>query len=526
MKMILKKSGLYVIIGVMIAVQCVLGVSCKKEQEVFEEAKAVTEANTYISENKGKTNDVYRGKYHLTPPVGWMNDPNGFVYYKGKYHCFYQFHPFAATNGVMYWGHAVSEDLVKWEQLGVAIAPDMNYDRDGCWSGTAVEKDGRLYLIYTGHTEKNGKRVQTQNIAYSDDGVVFQKYTGNPVVGESLLPAGTSVADFRDPYVWEKDGTYYMLVGTMEQGAAKVLLYHSENLFDWEYVNVFLRRINSGFCWECPNLVPTGEGDLFVVSPVDYPHAEHEFWNYNSSVYAVGQVNYGSGTMTASAFREVDMGLDFYAPQITASGGGAVMIAWMNMWARSYPTAEMRHGWTGSMTLPRTVTVQGGKLYQRPVAAVRNYFGQTKSAQATFSGQKTFENIGGNCCAVKVSADLSGTSKFTVSLFSDGTAHTDLSYDCERGIVMLDRTESGRDIHSHDEREFSKAKLRTASYPLKDGKLQLEIYLDKSSIEVFFGDGELVMTTLAYPPAAANGITFFSEGNATLIVEQNDILIK
>ncbi len=156
-----------------------------------------------------------RPAFHLSPYTGWMNDPNGFSYYKGQYHMFYQYYPYDTKWGPMHWGHAVSKDLLHWEFLPAALAPDNIYDRDGCFSGSAIEMpDGRHLLMYTGvlnkGVEDNDHFVeQTQCIAIGD-GEEYEKYAGNPVIGEKDLPEGAFIKDFRDPKLWlGKDGMYY-----------------------------------------------------------------------------------------------------------------------------------------------------------------------------------------------------------------------------------------------------------------------------------------------------------------------------
>lgn len=493
--------------------------------ENYEESEMIKEANGFIELNKSGVNGRYKGVYHLSPETGWMNDPNGFVYFNNKYHIFWQYHPYAPTNGVMYWGHAVSDDLISWEYLPVALAPDKDYDADGCWSGSAIAVGNRLYLIYTGHYERGGKRVQTQNLAYSDDGVHFTKYSGNPVIGEDKLPAGTSIADFRDPYVWRNGDKYYMLVGTMEAGAAKVLLYKSDDLFDWRYVNAFLRRTDAGYCWECPSLVNIGGSDVFICSPVDYPNGKYEFWNYNSNVYAVGNVDYAAGVMTASDFSEIDAGLDFYAAQaIKGKDGKIVMTAWMNMWNRSYIPARIGDGWTGSLVLPRELSLKDGKLLQRPAAAIENYYKNRVTAADNLSGKKSYDGVAGTVLHLGVTADITRSSEFSVRLFADGEHDTVLKYDKTAGELSLDRSGNLYKI-SADPREKSRGVARTAEYKAADGVLRLEIFIDKSSIEVFAGDGELTMTALSYNAPSAGGIVFESVGETTLTVVKDDIIV-
>ena len=480
-------------------------------------------ACAHIAAERSKVNARYKGGYHLSPELGWMNDPNGFVYFNGRYHMFWQYHPFAANNGLMYWGHAVSEDLVRWKHLPVALAPDRDYDADGCWSGSAVVRGGRLYLVYTGHRERDGRRVQTQNLAYSDDGVNFVKYEGNPVIGGDKLPRGASIADFRDPYVWERGGVYYMLVGTVEEGAAKVVLYRSGNLIDWEFFNTFLRRTGAGFCWECPSLIDTDGVDLFACSPVDYPHGKRAFANLNSNVYAVGKVDYSNGTMTAGEFYEIDGGSDFYAAQlIKGKDGAAVMTGWMNMWGRTYVPAELGDGWTGSLILPREVSVRGGKLIQRPVRAVYAYCKNRVEVDGVLSGEKSYEKIRGRQVRLVITADLGGAKSFAVHVFSACGARAKIIYDKAAGVLTLDRSECFHKI-SADPRDLG-GERRSAEFIPQGNILRLEIFLDRSSIEVFAGEGELVMTSLAYGAPDADGIVFVSEGETAVKIIKEDVV--
>ncbi len=138
--------------------------------------KTVEKANAYIQAEKGNVNSIFKPQAHLTPETGWINDPNGFVYFRGEYHLFYQFNPYESVWGPMHWGHAKSKDLVNWEHLPVALAPDKDYDKDGCFSGSAIVKDDVLWLMYTGHiVNEDGTVSQVQNMAFSTDGIHFEK---------------------------------------------------------------------------------------------------------------------------------------------------------------------------------------------------------------------------------------------------------------------------------------------------------------------------------------------------------------
>ena len=182
-------------------------------------SEVLEKARVYEAEEELKITKVERPAFHLSPRIGWMNDPNGFTFYKGQYHMFYQYHPYNTNWGPMHWGHAVSEDLMHWNYLPAALAPDQEYDKFGCFSGSAVElEDGRQLLMYTGVSkadpeDPSSADVQTQCIAVGD-GVNYEKYEGNPVLTSADLPAGASKVDFRDPKMWkDENGGFGCVIG-------------------------------------------------------------------------------------------------------------------------------------------------------------------------------------------------------------------------------------------------------------------------------------------------------------------------
>ena len=163
-------------------------------------------ADEYIEKNRVDRAD--KPEFHLTTPVGWLNDPNGFSIYGGKAHLFYQFHPYSTEWGPMHWGHSTSDDFIRWEELPTALAPDSDYDAFGCFSGTAIENDGKHVLFYTGVVEEklaDGTKnvIQNQCMAVGD-GISYEKISGNPVVDGKIMPEECSRADFRDPKVWKR----------------------------------------------------------------------------------------------------------------------------------------------------------------------------------------------------------------------------------------------------------------------------------------------------------------------------------
>ena len=230
-----------------------------------------------------------RQHYHFMPQTGWINDPNGLIYYKGKYHYFYQLNPYYGHWDYMHWGHAISSDLMHWEYLPVALAPSEEYDdhmRGGCFSGSAIEHDGKLFLMYTVTSNHGEGYVQTQCIAYSEDGINFTKYGGNPVI---CPPEGVPSDLFRDQKVWEHDGVYYMVCGASRNKRGQALLYRSSDMLHWEFFNVLAEsRGEWGYMWECPDFYqledkyvltfsPMGESDrkaVYLVGDFDYENIE------------------------------------------------------------------------------------------------------------------------------------------------------------------------------------------------------------------------------------------------------------
>nr|WP_239454196.1 glycoside hydrolase family 32 protein [Bacillus suaedaesalsae] len=316
----------------------------------------VKKASEYVEQPlKTVINDSHRLAYHIMTPRGWMNDPNGLIQFNGDYHVFYQHYPYDSKWGPMHWGHVVSSDLVHWKHLPIALAPSEHYDTGGCFSGSAVDNNGTLTLIYTGHEEQNFPK-EVQCIATSEDGIHFLKYEHNPVIS-SPPPEGSE--DFRDPKVWKHDELWYMVVGTGKDEVGKALLYQSADLIKWEYRGVLAESDGSlGYMWECPDLFKLQEKYILVLSPMK------DGWQNR---YLVGDLSYETGKYTKEAEHLLDYGFHFYAPQtFEDESGRRILIGWMDMWETTMPS--QKNGWAGAMTLPRELTLsENGTLRIQPV---------------------------------------------------------------------------------------------------------------------------------------------------------------
>lgn len=294
-----------------------------------------------------------RLKYHFEPRTGWMNDPNGLCFYKGRCHAFFQHYPYAPKWGQMHWGHAVTDDLIHWQELPIALYPDMPYeDEGGCFSGSAVEKDGKLYLFYTSVSKAMG---QTQSIAVSEDGITFKKYEHNPVL---TCPADGK-GDFRDPKVTKIDDTYHMVVGSGKDGTGKILHYISKDLFSWDYLGV-LHTDDRSPALECPDFFPLDGKYVLTYSLMGR--------KTRCSVFLIGTFNGKDFTPETECMPEI--GPQFYAPQTFLDDKGRrLLIGWLYDWGKKLDEGA---SYAGALTIARVLSVQNGLLYARPAEEARS----------------------------------------------------------------------------------------------------------------------------------------------------------
>jgi beta-fructofuranosidase len=298
--------------------------------------------------------------HHFEPAKGWMNDPNGLCQFRGRYHAFFQHNPDNLFGGRISWGHAASDDLLHWERLPDALSPDMPYEDyggrefGGCWSGSAIVKDGRMYLFYTSNSLALG---QTQSMAVSSDGIRFDKYPGNPILPE---PPHDAKGDFRDPKVMRAGSRYYMVLGAGKDGCGKVLLYVSDDLCRWEYVGVLLEGEEYGEAIECPDLFPFNGKYMLMFSRMNRA--------LRSTLFIYG--DFDGRRFAPISFHEPEIGPHFYAPQTFGDDSGRrVMIGWMNNWSRKPKPGAVSFG---ALTIPRELSMSSdGILRNYPVKEAR-----------------------------------------------------------------------------------------------------------------------------------------------------------
>ncbi|MBQ7655097.1 MAG: glycoside hydrolase family 32 protein [Clostridia bacterium] len=462
-----------------------------------------------------------RPLFHLTPLVGWMNDPNGFCWYKGQYHLFYQYHPFSRQWGPMHWGHAVSDNLLHWTYMPCAMAPDTAADAGGCFSGSAVEMpDGRLMLVYTGVQPAGTFRRETQAqcVAFGD-GKDFEKSLLNPVIRHAHLPEGYSEFDFRDPKVWREDGVYRLVAANRhEEKQGAILLMESEDGLDWHFVAELDASDNEyGRMWECPDFFPLDGEQVLIVSPQEM-HAREEFHAGYGTVAILGQYDKKEHRFVRDSVQPVDHGLNFYAPQtVLAPDGRRVMIGWMDNW-ETCKEAPRRHPWYAQMSTPRELFIENGRLCQRPVREIDILWQDAVTHEdVTIQGETTLEGVQGRMLDMTVTLHPkdSACRRFTLHVAKDSKHYVQIQCDLARGELVFDRSHGGshRDI----------AHTRHVKAEVRNGKLTLRLLMDKESIELFINGGERVVTSLIPTPLSADQITFAADALLCLSVEAHQL---
>ena len=482
-----------------------------KHKQMLEKAQCAVEKNRELVRQYAKK----RQWYHFMPECGWMNDPNGLVFFKGKYHLFYQHYPYGPYWSAMHWGHAVSTDLLHWEYLPIALAPSEPYDdyqKGGIYSGGAVVgDDGKLYLFYTGTLVKEGKVIKSQCVAFSEDGVNFEKCIGNPVVPPTDLVES-------DPKVWKYKDKWYMIVGGELDKKGRAILYVSDNLTKWELFGTILESDGSlGAMWECPDLFHVDGYDILVIGPMHL--------NEQKCTYLVGNMDYENCRFEPEITGEVDFGFDYYAPQsFEASQGRRLQFAWANAWDwmpwwKGFGTTA-QEGWCGSLNIPREVHVVNGKPTFTPVEELKSLrYNHRDYGSLHINEQRRVSIEAGDGVHFELLAKLSlqnTTAQQVVFQMRCGEQiqgcndrHTDFIFDLKEKRLTVDRNYSD---------DWSVG-TKYCDIDLNDASdLIIHFYSDTVSIELFTEKYQKAFSLNIYPEEVCNKIYLSAQkGEATFI---------
>ena len=481
--------------------------------------------------------DPYRLSFHLMPPTGWLNDPNGLCQANGVFHAYYQYAPFNVDGGIKLWGHAVSRDLLAWDYRPAALFPDHPFDVNGVYSGSALVEDGRITVFYTGNVKRedddgydyvtSGREAAVVRAESADGDLLRRKRV---LLTNADYPADDTL-HVRDPKVWRLSGAaadeaaergagpYLMVLGARRRGdlpesqdhggdAGEVLVYASADARAWRLVNRVSTRERFGYMWECPDYfeLPAGgagaQAKLLSVSPQGLTGAPYDALNvYQSGYFPVtGDI---AGACELGEFCLWDWGFDFYAPQsFLSEGGRRILIGWMGIPDEpaygNDPTVA--RGWQHALTVPREVSVGAdGRVRTLPVhellawrtaeqradgvfsvdgAAARLFDLEVTAGEADLPGEKDSSDA--------AAASRPGLESF-LALIAD---ELELRYDAESGVFAMRFADTARTGVGCGRAERAVPVARLES---------VRVVADASSVEVFLNDGAAALTTRYYP---------------------------
>jgi beta-fructofuranosidase len=430
---------------------------------------------------------------HLRPPRNWINDPNGLVFHDGHYHVFFQYNPYGPRHSNVHWGHYRSPDLVNWEPLPVALAPTPGgYDADGCFSGNAVSDDGRMVAFYSAHRTDRWWQPVTTADSY-DGGITWVK---RPELLIPEPPADTTM--YRDPYVWQQDGRWRMLVGSaLADGRAAAQLYESDDLEHWEYRGPFHASDTAAGSgpvgWECPQYAAFGDRGVLIISdwtPQGGP---------SHTTVHTGREQDGRFTASAAPV-PLDHGPDFYAPALLRVPGEDRWLLWGWSWEARDDAWAHEAGWAGTLTLPREVTLAAdGTVVQRPARELLALRGERILHRTGHLSQSGTAELGQVSRTFDLTAvltpDTTGTSGLRLVTSADDTEYLDISLDPTTGRLTVDRSQASLDARARGGSYAVPCPTAMAGTPV-----ELRVIVDRSIAEVYLGDGR-VLTLRFYPLA-------------------------
>ncbi|EFL3018117.1 TPA: sucrose-6-phosphate hydrolase [Escherichia coli] len=435
--------------------------------------------------------DAHYPCWHLAPVTGLMNDPNGFCWSGGRYHLFYQWNPLACDHKYKCWGHWSSTDLLHWQHEPLALMPDKEYDRNGCYSGSAVNNQGVLTLCYTGNVKfDDGSRTAWQCLATENNQGGFDKL--GPVIP---LPDGYT-GHVRDPKVWKHNSQWYMVLGAQDkEKRGKVLLYSSVDLYTWSFHGEIagngLNEIdNAGYMWECPDLFALDGEYILLCCPQGMAREHERYLNTYPCAWLHGQFDYETGKFTHGAFSELDAGFEFYAPQtMEAPDGRRLLVGWMGV-----PDGEemlqptRKHHWQHQMTCFRELSFQKGKLFQMPIRELA----QLREAEHFWQGKADHAP---HVEIERLEMDIIPSGELYLNFGNALVLHLN-----DDGIQLQRRSLAGQE--------------KLTRY-WRGSVTSLKILCDSSSVEIFINNGEGVMSNRYFPHHPAS-LILQGESDVTL----------
>ncbi len=438
--------------------------------------------------------------YHLAPPTGLLNDPNGLIFDGEKYHLFYQWFPFDAIHGMKHWKHFITSDFQTYQSADDLIPCEL-FESHGCYSGGALKAGDKLAMFYTGNTRRpsDNQRVPYQNLAIFD--LAGKLISKRPLLENAPQGYTEHVRDPK-PYFAQNGKIRFVCGAQRENLSGTAILFEMDNLEDTPRLlgELSIPDFNNQhvFMWECPDLFKLGNKDIFVWSPQGKDRETYQFQNNYHATYALGHLNHN--TLKAESIAELDQGFDFYAPQ-TFSGlnnkQSTIMFGWIGLPDLTYPTDKFK--WHSALTMPREIHLENHRLYQRPIAKI--YENMTALSKQTLQGKGAIQDL--DRAYLKFNAQ---NQPFTLNFFTNEKGETlRLSY--QNGLICLDRSQSAQTELMEKFGEQRYCELNELH--------NVEIFFDRSIMEIFLNNGEKVMTS-----------RFFIENRENVVVSDRELTIE
>ncbi len=425
--------------------------------------------------------DPRRLAYHLMPPMGWLNDPNGLCQFHGLYHLYYQYDPFDTNGDLKLWAHVTTKDFVHYQQQEPFLFPDSDLDTHGAYSGSAFIKDDQIHYFYTGNIKlfdqadydyiHSGRVANTIHLC-SNDGYHFEQK--QLLMGMEDYPAGFT-QHIRDPKIIEEDGTFYMVQGTRDlDDHGALLIFSSCDLLHWQFHDCLRNDQPLGYMWECPDLFTLDGQKILITCPQGVETSGVDYANVHSCVWM--QVNGALATgMNVQQIHQLDRGFDFYAPQsFEDEQGRRILIGWMGIPDASYTNPTVEAGWQHALTIPRLLKWENGSLHQYPLPELKQLRKQTLQLNEDTLNEMNYQE---SCFELSIS--FAGCDHMKLMLNDEiSLTYQDHLFTCD-----ITACGSGRTIRS--------VHLDTLE--------NLILFSDTSSLEIFLNDGSEVFTTRIYP---------------------------
>lgn len=455
-------------------------------------------------------NDYHRLKFHLMPPIGWLNDPNGLCEFNGKYYIFYQYSPFDENGGTKFWGLYTSKDFINWVDEGAKVFPDQSFDCHGAYSGSTFVHNNKMYIFYTGNVKQIGdhdyitsRREHNTILIVSDDGENFDNKT--LLMKNSDYPENLT-CHVRDPKIFSENNKFYMVQGARDKNdVGQILLFESNDLIKWKHINTIKSKEKFGYMWECPDLIKIDNKTLLIISPQGVEADDIKYNNIYQTGYYFLDGDYKTQNYELSNFDELDRGFDFYAPQtFIDSQNRTILIGWMGLpdIKDIYSNPTVNYHWQHALTIPRELKIKNDKLIQIPICELEKLRGNKKE----FEVKETLIDEAFDTFEIKI--DFENYEDFTLTVKQGAI----LEYSSNEKLFTLSFNEIG----------FGRTKRSCKLHNLKN----LRAFIDTSSIEIFINDGEEVFTSRFYPDKTIREIKLQGKNLHVEIYEMESFNIK